>query len=287
MMRRMFFNTVAWYVKRTPPHPGRGVLARLAWRLDPHDIVHELAPGVKINVRIDRDEELAYWTNRYDLNDDVRVFASLIRPGTTVVDVGANIGMYTLFAARAVGLNGRVFAFEPVPDLYRRLVGNVAVSRAGSVTTFEVALSDRRGTAPFHIGRSDSMGSLVRAQTPETIDVPTEPLDEFLDRQAVTRVDVLKVDVEGAEMQVVRGAQRTLARDDRPTLFIEHNDTALRAGGSSAEELFQTLVGYGYAPHYVVGGRLEPVEALADPFPAGGETFANYVFLPTGRRTGG
>jgi FkbM family methyltransferase len=279
-MKRAFFDAVAWYVERTPPHPGRGVLARLAYRLDPHDIVHEMAPGVRIRIRIDRDEELAYWANRYDLNDDVQVFASLLKPGMVVVDVGANIGMYTLFAARAVGPSGRVLAFEPVPALYDRLAGNVAATGVDSVSTYQVAISDRRGNAPFHLGRSDSMGSLVRAQTSATIAVPTESLDDFLERQSITRVDMVKIDAEGAEMQIVGGMRRLLARTDRPVLFIEHNDLALRAAGSSAEELFATIVGYGYAPHLVERGRMSRVSALAEPFHAGGETFANYVFLP-------
>ena len=279
-MRRALFNTIAWYVKRTPPHPGRGVLARLAWRLDPHDIVHEMAPGVKINIRIDRDEELAYWTNRYDQNDDARVFASLLRAGMVVVDVGANIGMYALLAARAVGTEGRVFAFEPVPELHRRLVGNIAVSGADNVSACQIAVSDRSGMALFHLGRSESMGSLYRAQTSASIEVPTETLDGFLERQRVPRVDAVKIDAEGAEMHIVRGMRRLLARPDRPILFVEHNYIALRAAGSSAEELFSTLVDCDYVPHLVVSGRLERVQALATPFHAGGETYANYVFLP-------
>lgn len=279
-MRRALFDAIAWYVKRTPPHPGRGVLARLAYRLDPHDIVHEMAPGVKVNIRIDRDEELAYWTNRYDQNDDARVFASLLQAGMVVIDVGANIGMYAIFAARAVGPEGRVFAFEPVPELYRRLVENLAVSSLHNISTHQIAVSDRTGTAPFYLGRSESMGSLYRAQTSATIEVPTETLDGFLEHQGVAKVDAVKLDAEGAEMHIIRGMRRLLARPDRPILFVEHNDTALRAAGSSSQELFGTLVDYGYVPHFVVGGRLEPVQTLAAPFHAGGETFANYAFLP-------
>src|SRR5574342_381599 len=109
--RRTLFDLIACYVKSTSPHPGRGVLARLAWRLDPHEITYEMAPGVKIGVRLDRDEDLAYWAERYEQHDDVRVFVSLLREGMVVVDVGANIGMYAMLSARAVAPGGRVFAF--------------------------------------------------------------------------------------------------------------------------------------------------------------------------------
>jgi FkbM family methyltransferase len=188
--------------------------------------------------------------------------------------------MYTLFAARAVGEQGRVFAFEPVPDLHRRLMENLAASGVANVSAHRVAISDRSGTATFYLGRSESMGSLYRAQTSATIEVPTETVDDFVDRQRIARVDAVKIDAEGAEMRIVAGMSRLLARPDRPVLFVEHNDTALRAAGSSAEELFTTLLDRAYVPHFVEAGRLRPVQALANPFHAGGETFANYVFLP-------
>jgi FkbM family methyltransferase len=283
LMRRTLFDLIAQYVKRTPPHPGRGVLARLAWRLDPHEFVHEMAPGVRISVRLDRDEDLAYWTNRYEQHDDVRVFVSLLRPGMVVIDVGANIGMYTMLAARAVGPGGRVFGFEPVPHVYQRLTGNLAVSGITNATPHRIALSDTTGTASFYLGRNDSMGSLYRAQTAAAIEVPTETLDGFLERNGVERVDAMKIDAEGAEMHIVRGARRLLGRTDRPLLFVEHNDTALRAAGSSAQELFEAIVGHGYAPHLVERGRLRAVDSLAEPFRTSEEAYANYIFLPQER----
>ncbi len=279
-IRRAVFDLIARYVRHTSPHPGRGVLARLAWRLDPHEIVHEMAAGVKIKVRLDRDEDLAYWTNRYEQDDDVRVFVSLLRPGMVVIDGGANIGMYAMLSARAVGPSGTVFAFEPVPEVYRRLTDNLAISGITNVTPSCIALSDRAGTARFYLGRNDSMGSLYRAQTPAAIEVPTETLDGFLERHGVARVDAVKLDAEGAELHIVRGMRRMLARPDRPILLVEHNFGALRAAGSSAEELFTAIVRCGYAAHLVAKGRLEPVQALVAPSQSGDEAYSNYVFLP-------
>lgn len=279
-MRRRVFNAVAWYVRHTPPHPGRGVLARTAYRWDPHDVVHEMAPGVRLLIRIDRDEELVYWRNGYDQNADVQVFESLLRPGMVAIDIGANIGMYALFASRAVGPAGRVLAFEPVPDLYGRLTANLGLSGALNVSPYQLAMSDRDGTAAFHIGTSESMGSLVRSQSAGTIEVRTATLDGFLDGHDVHRVHVVKIDAEGAEARIVSGMRGLLARPDRPVLFVEHNYDALRAAGSSAEELFATLVGCGYQAHLVERGTMRAVDTLGEPFRAGGETYANYVFVP-------
>jgi FkbM family methyltransferase len=256
------------------------MLARFAWRLDPHEVVYEMAPGVKMKIRLDRDEDLAYWTNRYEQHDDVHVFVSLLRPGMVVVDVGANIGMYAMLSARAVAPGGRVFAFEPVPGVYSRLIENLTISGIGNVAPHQLALSDTRGTAPLYLGRNDSMGSLYRAQTSAMVEVATEALDDFLEREEVTAVDAVKIDAEGAEMRIIRGMRRLLARSDRPMLLVEHNYNALRAAGSSANELFTAIVGHGYAPHVVERGQLKRVQALAEPFQSREEAYTNYVFLP-------
>lgn len=279
-MRRLLFNLIAWYVKHTSPHPGRGVLARLAWRLHPHEFLHEMAPGVRIKVRLDRDDSVAYWADNYERHDEVQVFVSLLRPGMVVVDVGANIGMYSMLSAQAVRPSGRVFAFEPVPEVYRSLTDNLAISDITNVVPNCLALSDVSGTARFYLGRNDSMGSLYRAQTTTSIEVPTETLDGFLERCGVTKVDAVKLDAEGAEMHIVRGMHRLLGRPDRPILFVEHNFGALHAAGSSAEELFTAILRYGYAPHLVEKGRLRPVSALVKPFPTRDEPYSNYIFLP-------
>jgi FkbM family methyltransferase len=278
-IRRALFDLIVGYVRRTPPHPGRGILARFAWGLDPHEIVHEMAPGVRLKLRVNRDEDLAYLTNRYEQHDDVRVFVSLLRPGMVVVDVGANIGMYTMLSAQAVGSSGTVFAFEPVPEVYRRLTENLAISGIVNVAPHRIAISDTTGTARFYLGRTDSMGSLCRTQTAVAIEVPTETLDNFLERNGVTRVDAVKIDAEGAEMRIVHGMCRLLTCVDRFLLFVEHNYNALCSAGSSAEELFTAIVGYGYVPHLVKDGRLELVQALAKPFRTSEEAYANYVFL--------
>ncbi|MBI4588286.1 MAG: FkbM family methyltransferase [Candidatus Rokubacteria bacterium] len=279
-MRRRLFDMIAWYLKRTSPHPGRGVLARFAWWLDPHEIIHEMAPGVRIKVWLDRDDGVAYWTNSYEQHDEVRVFVSLLRPGMVVVDVGANIGMYTLLSARAVGPSGSVFAFEPVPEVYRRLTENLAINEIANVVPSRIALSDRTGTARFYLGRNHSMGSLYRAQTSAVIEVPLDTLDGFLERRGVAKVDAVKLDAEGAEMHIVRGMHRLLGHPDRPILFVEHNFGALRAAGSSAEELFTAILRYGYTPHLVEKGRLRPVPALVKPFRTSDEPYSNYIFLP-------
>jgi FkbM family methyltransferase len=200
-----------------------------------------------------------------------------------VIDVGANIGMYTMLSARAVASDGKVFAFEPVPHVYDRLNANLMFSGIVNVTAHCIAISDTSGTASFYLGKNDSMGSLCRAQTSVAIEVATATLDGFLEGNGVTRVDAVKLDAEGAEMRILRGMSRLLSRPDRPILFVEHNDTALRAAGSSAEELFGAIVDYGYAPYLVEQGALRPVDVFPGFFLTSEEPYANCAFLPRDR----
>jgi FkbM family methyltransferase len=282
LIRRALFDLIAGYVKRTPPHPGRGVAARLAWRLHPEEFEHTLTTGVRIRVRLCQEDEIAYWTGAYDTDGEVAVFLSLLKEGMTVVDVGANTGMYSLQAGVAVGPTGRVYAFEPFPDVYRRLSEHIRLNGASNVLGVPVALADREGVVTFHLGRLGSQGSLFRVDTDRAIQVGTRTLDSFLAEQGVGRVDVVKVDVEGAEMHVLRGMPELLSGATRPALMFEICAAHLKAAGFTPAELFNAIVSYGYAGSVIRGGQLVPVGSVIKPVRRwiGGFRFDNYIFKP-------
>src|SRR5262249_12337700 len=107
----------------------------------------------------------------------------------------------------------------------------------------------------------------------------TTTLDEFKRRNGIGRVPVVKIDVEGAEGLVLDGMQGIL-RDDRPALLVEHNDDALAAQDSSADTLFQRIVGLGYRAFWLKGGRMVPVTSLQPPLYTGLGACSNYIFTP-------
>ncbi len=281
-IRRALFDLIVGYVRRTPPHPGRGIAARLAWRLHPEEFEHTLATGVRIRVRLCQEDEIAYWTGAYDTDGEVAVFLSLLKEGMTVVDVGANTGMYALQAGVAVGPTGRVYAFEPFPDVYRRLSEHIRLNGASNVLGIPVALADRDGVVTFHLGRLGSQGSLFRVDTDRAIQVGTRTLDSFLAERGVGRVDVVKVDVEGAEMHVLRGMHELLSGATRPALMFEVCAAHLKAAGFTPAELFNAIVSYGYAGNVIREGQLIPVGSVIEPARRwiGGFRFDNYIFKP-------
>ena len=147
-----------------------------------------------------------------------------LRPGMTVVDAGAHVGQYTLLASRAVGAGGRVHAFEPHPVLFRALQRNIARAGCANVVAAPLALGAVQDERPFFLHAVDNLGgSSLRAVSPEDRAVPVQltTLDAHLAAHGGLRVDLLKIDVEGAERDLLRGADLTLRASPDIVLVIE------------------------------------------------------------------
>jgi FkbM family methyltransferase len=189
-----------------------------------------------------------------------RLIAALLRPGDFFVDVGANIGYFTLLAARCVGPAGRVIAFEPSPRTREELAGNIALNAASNVLIGAEALSDCEGEATFYEGPEDHCGiSSLRSIRDATrlVRVRTARLDDLL--TPGRRVGLVKIDVEGAEARVVEGMIGRL-ESDRPDLIIEVTDGYLRELGDSAQGLCRRLLALGYRMYRIGDDGLIPME---------------------------
>lgn len=193
-----------------------------------------------------------------ELNRDMStVVSTCVRPGFTAWDVGAERGWFTLLMARLVGPTGRVDAFEAFPGNFRLHQANVARNGFHWVRSNPVAVSRGDGrlwfippssTVTHHISELDDCsgtGHLSREQTPEAIEVPTISLDSYAERTGLERLDFIKMDIEGAEVDALHGAERVLTRF-RPAMTIEYNREALSRAGYSLEELDLLLDGFGY-----------------------------------------
>ena len=187
----------------------------------------ELADAVKYGQFCEADFEFAL--GKYE-PEIVSVFEEYCRPGMTVFDIGANAGHHLLLLSKLCGATGHVHAFEPVPENVSCLKETLRLNRLGNVTLHELAVSDHEGSAEFkHGGVFDGMACLatgghgrsMRERLPrKSIQVQTVELDAFCERLAIARLDLIKVDVEGAELLCLRGMRRTL-RTHRPVLIME------------------------------------------------------------------
>ena len=189
-------------------------------------------------------------------------------PGGTFVDVGANWGYFTLVGAHAVGAGGRVVALEPDPRVHAELLANVARNGIRTVTVLPVAASDRKGEAVLsgyaEADRNRGVSSLVAAPAGDapSFAVRTAPLDDLLDELGVDSVDLVKIDVEGAEELVVRGMARGLADGRYRRILVElhpgqHPDPA-RLG----ETMYGMMNGAGYRGGWIDTGPDAEREAL-------------------------
>jgi FkbM family methyltransferase len=187
--------------------------------------------GVRINLG---GSFLRYLTGDAELEVQ-QALGELIKPGQTVYDVGANIGFFTILCSRLVGPQGKVYAFEPIPENLKTLRHNIALNGLSNVVVVEKALSSSTGTAEMFVSPWSAFHSLnVEGATkqdnhgPEAgeITVETVTLDEFVSEEGVWAPDLIKIDVEGAELIVVQGMSHTLESVE-PLLLVELHDTKL------------------------------------------------------------
>jgi len=170
-----------------------------------------------------------YLIGNYEV-EMARAISRNLGEGMVSFDIGSHRGYFALLMAQLVGADGRCFAFEPHPRVWKRLQATVSVNSLGQLEAHNLALGDSDGQVDFAVGHYEMTGSLLiggEAVSPLTVDsriiVDSRRLDTFVDGQSVARVDLVKIDVEGAEESVLLGARATLRRF-RPKLLIElHN----------------------------------------------------------------
>ncbi len=169
------------------------------------------------------------WLGTYEAEGQ-EMLRELVRPGDVCYDLGANAGFYTLAMARLTGPGGRIFAFEPLASNAANILQHQRVNALEHVTLVQAAVSTRGGLLPFVSRESNAMGSLAPSAglASATYCVPTISLDEFVFGHGFPAPNFMKIDVEGAETDVLRGARRLL-RESHPRVFLSiHSEGCFR-----------------------------------------------------------
>lgn len=210
-----------------------------------------------------------------------RTFAeNFVRPGATVLDIGAHHGYYTLLFSRKVGVEGRVVAFEPSPRERQRLALHLRINRCKNVAIEDCALGEAEGMEQLYLAnaRESGLNSLrkpaVSART-ELVSIRTRCLDRVLRERGIERVDFIKLDVEGAELSVLKGATELLHRRPRPIILAEVQDIRTKPWGYAAREIIRFLSAAGYVWFRPLpDGRIEEIDAARE------EYDGNFVAIP-------
>ena len=207
-----------------------------------------------------------YCYNYYEI-EDVRAFRWLIKPGAIVFDVGANIGQYALLASKLVGRSGQVFAFEPSPDVLPKLKRHLLMNYADNVELTARAVAGKNGTASFYpsdLESNQGVGSLLPAEayrselrSKHAVEVEVITLDSFCEQLGIESIDLLKIDVEGLDLEVLKGAERILARSPNVVVMSEVEPLNLVQQGLSYDDFIDYMHRRGFAPYYAAeSGRL-------------------------------
>jgi FkbM family methyltransferase len=200
-----------------------------------------------------------YVTGEYEPST-TRLFKSLLARGDRVIDVGANVGYFTLLAAKCVGNSGSVVAFEPIPELRRRLEENLQLNQLHNCEVRAEAVCNEAGTRDFFQGPPDHVGisSLRNLEGHASVHrVRTVCLDDVI--PADTKVALIKIDIEGAECHAIEGMMSRLERH-HPDLIVEVTDGYLQAMGRSARHLYACLQALGYRGYMIADNGVIPVE---------------------------
>jgi FkbM family methyltransferase len=200
-----------------------------------------------------------------------RFLRRAVRSGNAVIEVGANVGIFTVAMARWVGPKGHIFAFEPSPTARAALEDHLALNGVGDrVSVVAAAVSDAVGKSLFYEFGTSGQNTLspTHSRIPEAksvvVDVTT--LDSFCDSNKIVP-SLVKVDIEGFELHAIRGARKTL-RDHAPVLVVELHPMNWLEIGASGQDLGELLAEIGYC--------VEALEGQGDPF----SEYGHVVFVP-------
>jgi len=225
--------------------------ARQALKTDYFD--HEVEPGVLLRLYFDSAIAKDIYCHNHELAERA-LLRHFLRPGDTFIDVGANLGLYSILASRLLGPDGLVFSFEPDPKVFARLLFNLKANGSDNVKAFQLALSNMDETRAMQISNAgfdayNSFGTPVRgAGTFESHDVTCVRYDSLTKIEPrMARASMIKIDVEGWERMVLQGAIEQLSRENAPLLQLEFNDQAAGSLGLSCKELHQWLNSLGYS----------------------------------------
>lgn len=231
---------------------GKGIDRKFPFLVDLYKKIYAgTAPNQEVRVRIPLNSRLLISTKNPRLGLSLRtsgefeakqtkLFLKAVKPGDIVFDIGANVGYYTVLASKKVGRRGKVFAFEPDPHNLTFLQKNQQINNCQNVEIIEKAVADKDGKSYFLQDTSNPGES--RLSNKGEITVETITLDTFISQKKIKKVDVIKIDIEGAEIQALKGGREFLKNSKNIKIFIECNQTKLKESKKTVDELIKKIL---------------------------------------------
>jgi FkbM family methyltransferase len=254
-------------------------------RLSNDDVAYVAVDGIEVALdRADRSVSVSIINDGFWEPHVERVLRRFLAPGSVFVDIGANVGWHTALASSAVGVDGQVYAIEPNPDNARLIAHTIERNQLSNVHLVPIALGESTGFAAFRSAIGSNGGFLNHDERdsldPNVTIVPTMRFDDL----HIPRVDVVKIDVEGAEPIVFRGATETIGRDHPVIVFEFSCEMTERVAGVAPRDHLKMFESYGYALSLIErpDGELVPVDDIDRLLDAWGDRtrIEDFVALP-------
>ena len=271
-MRSFLISILRAYCMHIPFHLGKGFLMRLGRMIllmgkQQEILKAESRHGVSMEVSLPRDAgwDVIFFRGTYETGT-TRVFETLIRDLDRVFDIGANMGWYSILSAK-LAKHGEVHAFEPVPFIFEKFKKNATMNGIDSIFMNNIALGrEQSGSIAIHTfdglyhGHS-SMSTLNRSDY-QTVHVPMTTLDSYCQENGIARIDFIKMDTEGAEMEVLAGAKELMLGSFPPIWLIELNEETAAAFHYAPHELIDHLLSYHQYELFVIKGAWGKVRRM-------------------------
>jgi FkbM family methyltransferase len=184
-----------------------------------------------------------------------QLFRQLLQPGMVVVDVGANVGYFSLLSADQVGPTGMVYAFEPEPVNHSLLQKNIDLNAYSNILAMQMAVSNTSGCIEFFLSELDSGSHSIYQEgargVADKLSVTSTTLDSFLEELGWPNIDLVKIDVEGAELAVLEGMESSIQRSSCLTLILEYCPFLLQSAGLNPSDLLDKLTSLGFQTHII------------------------------------
>lgn len=180
--------------------------------------------GGKIYLNISESPMMLLRVLRLYEKEKMNAIYKFLKPGMTFIDVGANKGDFSLIAAKIVGDKGRVLSFEPEPNNFNWLKKSKELNKYKNINQFEMALANTNGNTQFYLSEKSGWHTLIPSlpnRSVRTININKRTLDSIIEKSDQKIVNMMKIDVEGAELEVIQGARQTLVRNPNIILLID------------------------------------------------------------------
>jgi FkbM family methyltransferase len=261
----MFYKLLNAYTRQFAfPHRGLKYFLKAARWLGLADKTYNKKLANNIYMQVNPSEHIQqqlFWYGYYEkeLGDLIR---KILRPGDVFIDVGANIGYFSLLAAKHQP-TAKIFSFEPVSPIFKQFEENISINEFKNITAINAAIGEKNEEREIYISGDDNKG-MSSFEKPENYSGKTETvrvieLDNWLRTSGFARVDLIKIDVEGSEFFTLKGMKETL-RDFKPLIIVEINPQTLLQFNSTSKDIFNYLNDLGFDNYLVLkNGKLERI----------------------------